>query len=206
VVLAEVSRVLAREHGVRVAAALGFENTYALALRRARAEALGARRISDLAPHAGALEIGGDYEWFGRAEWRALVAAYGLAFRATRTMDPTLLYAAAGEGAVDVIAAYSTDGRIAAYDLVPLEDDRGVIPPYDAVVLVRLGLAPEVVAALAALDGRIDAAAMRRMNLAVDRDDRTPREAARTGTGFNEANESNVSKEPDSTDSIRLRR
>ena len=180
--LADVSAALEREHGVRVAAALGFENTYALALRRERAEALGVRRISELVPHARGLEIGGDYEWFQRAEWHALLAAYGLAFRATRTMDPTLMYAALAEDEVDVISAYSSDGRIAAYDLVLLEDDRAAIPPYDAVVLVSSGLAaraPEVVAALHALDGAIDADAMRRMNLAVDRDGRTPREVAR---------------------------
>ncbi len=180
--LADVSEALAREHGVHVTAALGFENTYALALRRERAEALGVRRISELVPHAPALEIGGDYEWFQRAEWRALRAAYGLAFHSTRTMDPTLMYAALAEDEVDVISAYSSDGRIAAYDLLLLEDDRGAIPPYDAVVLVSAGLAtrvPAVVAALRALDGAIDADAMRRMNLAVDRDGRTPREVAR---------------------------
>jgi glycine betaine/choline ABC-type transport system substrate-binding protein len=97
-------------------------------------------------------------------------------------MDPTLLYAAAAEGAVDVISAYSTDGRVAAWDLVLLEDDRGVIPPYDAVVLTSRALgdrAPDVVAALGRLGAAIDADAMRKMNLAVDRDGRTPREVAR---------------------------
>jgi osmoprotectant transport system permease protein len=180
-VLADVTSALEREHGVRVVAALGFENTYALALRRDRAEALGARRISDLAAHAASLEIAGDYEWFQRAEWRALLSAYGLAFRATRTMDPTLLYAAAAEGAVDVISAYSTDGRVAAWDLQLLEDDRGAIPPYDALVLTSRALAeraPDAMEALGRLDGAIDGAAMRRMNLAVDRDGRTPREVA----------------------------
>jgi osmoprotectant transport system permease protein len=182
-VLADVAAFLEREHGIRIAAVLGFENTYALALPRARAGALGVRRISELARHAPRLEIAGDYEWFQRAEWRALVAAYGLGFRATRTMDPTLLYAAAAEGAVDVISAYSTDGRLAAYDLVTLEDDRGVIPPYDAVVLVSRGLAeraPAVAKALGRLAGTLDAATMREMNLAVDRDGRTPREVAGT--------------------------
>jgi osmoprotectant transport system permease protein len=89
------------------------------------------------------------------------------------------MYAAVAEDDVDVIAAYSTDGRIAAYDLVLLEDDRRAIPPYDAVVLVRRGLSDDATAALAGLAGRIDAGAMREMNLAVDRDGRTPREVAR---------------------------
>jgi osmoprotectant transport system permease protein len=184
-VLAEVARAL-ESRGVHVAAALGFENTYALALRRDRAEALGVRRIGDLVPHAASLEIGGDYEWFQRAEWRALVAGYGLAFRATRTMDPTLMYAAVAGGDVDVIAAYSSDGRIAAYELAVLEDDRGVIPPYDAVVLTGPALAaraPDAVEALGRLAGAIDGAAMRRMNLAVDRDGRSPREVARAFLG-----------------------
>jgi osmoprotectant transport system permease protein len=180
--LAELASTLARKHGVRVAAALGFENSYALALRRERAEALGLRRIGDLGPHAASLAIGGDYEWFQRAEWRALVAAYGLAFRTTRAMDPALMYAALARGEVDVIAAYSSDGRIAADGLVLLEDERGVIPPYDALVLAGPSLearAPGALAALARLSGTIDADAMRRMNLAVDRDGCSPREAAR---------------------------
>jgi osmoprotectant transport system permease protein len=97
-------------------------------------------------------------------------------------MDPTLMYAALAEDEVDVISAYSSDGRIAAYDLVLLEDDRSAIPSYDAVVLVSAGLAaraPEVLTTLHALDGTIDADAMRRMNLAVDQGGRTPREVAR---------------------------
>jgi osmoprotectant transport system permease protein len=182
-VLREVTTVLAREYGVAVAAALGFENTYALAMRGDRARELGVRSIGDLAGVAPRLEIAGDYEFFQRAEWRALEAAYGLAFRATRSMDPTLMYAAVAAGEVDVISAYSTDGRVAALDLVLLEDERGVIPPYDALVLVGPALAaraPDVVDALRGLTGAIDAAAMRRMNLAVDRTGLTPAEAAGT--------------------------
>jgi len=182
VVLREVTGFLAREHGIAVAASLGFENSYALALRADRARALGVKRIGDLGAVARGLEIAGDYEFFQRAEWRALTAAYALPFRATRTMDPTLMYAAVAAGEVDVISAYSTDGRIAALDLVLLEDERGVIPPYDALVLVGPGLqgrAPEAVEALRGLEGTIDADAMRRMNLAVDRESRTPADVAR---------------------------
>jgi len=180
--LARVTRFLARTHGVDVAAALGFENTYALAMRATRAEALGVSRISDLRARAHELSIGGDYEFFERAEWRALVDAYRLAFRDRRVMDPTLMYAAVAAGEVDVISAYSTDGRIQALDLVLLADDRGVIPPYDAVVLVSPALqarAPEVVEALGQLAGAIDGDAMRRMNGGVDQDGRSPSDVAR---------------------------
>jgi osmoprotectant transport system permease protein len=182
VVLREVTAFLARERGIAVAAVLGFENAYALAMRADRARELGVTRIGDLTGVADGLEIAGDYEFFQRAEWRALTAAYALPFRNTRTMDPTLMYAAVAAGEVDVISAYSTDGRIAALELVLLEDELGVIPPYDALVLVGpalQGRAPEAVEALGRLAGEIDAGAMRRMNLAVDQGGRTPAEVAR---------------------------
>ena len=92
------------------------------------------------------------------------------------------MYQAVAEGEVDVISAYSTDGRIASYDLVLLEDDRGVIPPYDAIVLASAELAeehPEVVEALRPLIGAIDAATMQRMNLTVDGDGASAGAAAR---------------------------
>ena len=135
-VLAEVREFLRSEHAIEVAAALGFENTYALGMRADHARRLGIERISQLAPHAPQLEIGGDYEFFQRPEWTALQRLYGLAFRAERSMDSSLMYQAVAQGEVDVITAFSTDGRIAAQDIALLEDDRGAIPPYDALVLV----------------------------------------------------------------------
>ena len=177
-----VAEHLSREYGIEVAAALGFENAYALGLRGDRARELGVARISDLARVAPGLEIGADYEFLQRPEWAALVRVYGLAFRAERSMDPALLYQALAQGEVDVISAFTTDGRIAAQGIWLLEDDRGVIPPYDALVLVGPRLrreAPDALAALATLDGAIDADAMRRMNLAVDRDGASPAAVAR---------------------------
>lgn len=180
--LDEVRRWLLAEHGIVLVGAFGFENTYALALRAAEAQRLGIRRISDLAKFAERLEIGGDYEFFQRAEWKALRESYGLAFRRLRSMDPALMYQAAAGGEVDVISGYSTDGRIAALDLAVLEDDRGVIPPYDAILLASPGFARTHSAALRALgelSGAIDAAAMQRMNFAVDSGGRAPAEVAR---------------------------
>src|SRR5258706_9612441 len=97
-------------------------------------------------------------------------------------MDPSLMYQAVAAGDVDVASAFSTDGRIAAFALRVLEDDRGAIPPYDAVVLASARLVREearVVAALAGLAGTIDAETMRRMNAAVDHDGRSPEAVAR---------------------------
>jgi osmoprotectant transport system permease protein len=181
-VLAEVEAFLREEYGVTLVAALGFENAYALAMPRETAQRLGVESISDLAPRTGTMTIGGDYEFFARPEWEALEDVYGLRFGERRSMDASLMYQAAEQGNVDVIGAFSTDGRIEAVDLMVLEDDRHVIPPYDAVVLAGPSLTrrhPEVVSALQALAGTIDAATMRRMNLAVDRDGDPPSAVAR---------------------------
>ena len=97
-------------------------------------------------------------------------------------MDPSLMYDALTRGSVDVISAFSSDGRIVAYELDLLADDRGAIPPYDAILLAGRRLAEKEPAALEALEslvGRIGPDAMRRMNLEVDSKNATPREVAR---------------------------
>jgi osmoprotectant transport system permease protein len=179
--LREVRDYLTREHEVVLAARLGFENTYGLGMRQDRARELGIQTISELTTHAPMLEIAGDYEFFGRPEWRALRDVYGLKFHRQRGMDSSLMYQAVHESQVDVIGAFSTDGRIAAFDIKLLRDDRGVIPPYDAIVLTNARVAremPEVLQALERLGGRVSEAQMQRMNLLVDRDGQTPRAVA----------------------------
>ena len=181
-VLDEVTRFLRDEYGITVVGALGFENTYALGMRSRHAAELGLTTIADLAARAPRLTIGGDYEFFQRAEWRALVETYGLAFADEISMDSSLMYQAVADGEVDVISAFSTDGRIAAFDIALLDDDRGVIPPYDAIVLVspRLPVAmPEVVRALETLVGAIDERRMQELNLRVDLGGESPADAAR---------------------------
>ena len=171
VLLDRVRGFLHDRHGVTLAASLGFENTYALSVRGADAERLGLRTIGDLAPVARQLVFGGDYEFFARPEWPSVRDAYGLAFRERRSMDPSLMYQAVASGEVDVITAFGTDGRIDAFGLRVLEDDRRAVPPYDAVVLAGARLAreaPDVLAALAQLDGAIDTDRMRAMNFEVD--------------------------------------
>jgi len=123
-VLDTMTAWLAAEHGIEALGPLGFENAYALAMRRDHAEKLGITSIADLAPLAGSLTIGGDYEFFARPEWLAVRDAYGLAFAAERTFDSTLMYSAAAEVPADVISAFSTDGRIAAFDLLVLDEPR----------------------------------------------------------------------------------
>lgn len=180
--LAAVERFVRERDGIELVCDLGFENAYALAMRSADAERLAITRIGDLATRAPTMSIGGDYEFFSRPEWRAVRDTYGLRFASERSMDSSLMYQAAATGDVDVISAFSTDGRIAALDLRVLEDDRGAIPPYDAIVLASARLArehPEVVTALRRLARTIDAPRMRAANLAVDEQGATPADVAR---------------------------
>lgn len=172
-VLAEMTRWLQRQHGIVSLGSLGFENTYALAMRQDRAAALGLHSIDDLSTVAAGLVIGGDYEFFGRPEWRQLHDVYQLDFARQVSFDSTFMYDAVARGEVDVISAFSSDGRIEALDLVVLDDTRGVIPPYDAVVLLSPTAATRsaLVTTLRTLVGTIDARTMRQANHRVDRDD-----------------------------------
>lgn len=172
VVRDEVSWWLASRHAVRSLGSLGFENSYALAMRRAQAEALGIRTLADLAPHAPQFTIAGDYEFFGRPEWRDLRATYGLHMDRQIDMDSTFMYPALAAGEVDVISAFSSDGRIAAFDLVTLADPAQVVPPYDALVIVSAEAAedPQLVAALRGLIQGVSIEAIREANYQVDRD------------------------------------
>jgi osmoprotectant transport system permease protein len=170
--LRELGEWLRDEQGVVMLGTLGFENAYALAMRRVRAEELGIRSIEDLARHAASLTIGGDFEFFARPEWRALHEAYGLEFKDRRQFQSTFMYKAAASGEVDVISAFSSDGRIAAEDLVVLADPKQVILPYDAVILVSPGRAQDELLrrALLPLVGSVTVERMREANLMVDRD------------------------------------
>jgi osmoprotectant transport system permease protein len=182
-VLAEMAAWLRRERGIEVLGDLGFENAYALAMRRDRAEQLGIKTVEDLVARAPELAIGGDYEFFDRPEWASLRDAYGLRFRVQRQMDSSFMYGAAVNGDVDVITAFSSDGRIARFDLLVLDDPKQALPPYDAVLMVSPKRAADgdLRRALAPLAGKIDVELMRAANLRADRDQdkETPAQAAR---------------------------
>jgi osmoprotectant transport system permease protein len=166
-VLAEMKDWLNREAGIVMVGGLGFENAYALIMRSDRARALRIRTLADLARQAPSLSIAGDYEFFGRPEWQLLRQVYGLPFREQRTMQPEFMYAAAASGEVDVAAGYTSDGRIAQHRLTVLEDNKRVIPPYDAVLLVSPRRASDeaLLAALAPLANSINVTVMREANL-----------------------------------------
>ncbi len=158
--------------GLEVLERWGFNNTYALAMRRDKAEELGVTKISDLAPMAGDLNIGTEYEASTREDGvPGLQKAYEFEFGDMTTLDPGLMYTAVEAGDVDVITAYSTDGRIESMDLVLLEDDREFFPPYDAAPVVRIEVLeanPEIRDVLNQLAGKIDDARMTSMNNMAD--------------------------------------
>ncbi|MGY3450740.1 glycine betaine/choline ABC-type transport system substrate-binding protein [Bradyrhizobium sp. USDA 4353] len=164
--LAALKQDLAKDK-VTLLGELGFENAYALVMPRKKAEALGIRSIEDLTRHTSGMSIAGDYEFFSRPEWAALRDAYGLAFRAQRQMQPDFMYAAVASGEVDVIAGYTSDGLIAKYDLVVLDDPKHAIPPYDAILLLSPRRSDDraLQEALRPLLGRIDIATMQQANL-----------------------------------------
>jgi osmoprotectant transport system permease protein len=168
----EMARWLAAEHRITSLGALGFENTYALVMREDAARRLGVTSIEDLVAHAPRLALGSDYELLGRPEWARLRNTYQIEFASQRSFDPTLMYPAVAQGDVDVITAFSTDGRIPAFGLRVLTDPRRGFPPYDAVLLVgpRASSDQRVIAALAPLLGALDAETMRQANRMVDVD------------------------------------
>ena len=178
--LAELSQWLQKSLGIRMLGSLGFENAYALSMARKKAEALNIRSVSDLVGHAGGLTVAGDYEIFARPEWTALRNAYGLKFRAQRQMQPEFMYKAVAAGEVDVISAYTSDGQIATYELTVLADDKHVIPPYDAILLVSRKRADDgkLITALKPLIDSIDVATMREANARASNGSATPDEVA----------------------------
>jgi osmoprotectant transport system permease protein len=181
-VLKQMAAWLKDKHGIGYLGPIGFENAYAFVMPRAKAEALHIETLADLAAYAPRMKIGGDFEIFTRPEWRAVVKAYGLKFGTQRTFQPNFMYKAVTGGDVDVISAFSSDGRIAEYDLKIITDPKGALPPYDAVLLVSPQRAKDekFLAALRPLIGAIDLKTMQQANLMVDRqtDKRTPEQTA----------------------------
>lgn len=162
---------------------LGFNNTYALAMRQEQADELGITTISDLQEHAGDLRFGGTQEFLTRPDGLpGLQETYDLEFSEERGMDPGIMYQALDEEQVDVISAFATDGRIPGLGLVTLEDDLGFFPPYFAAPVVRdelLSEDPAIADVLNQLAGAIDDETMANLNLQVDEGGQEPRDVAR---------------------------
>jgi len=183
-VFSQVKSEYAQRFRLDVEEPLGFNNTFALVIRGADARRLNVRTISGAATFAPQWQAGFGYEFMERQDgYQGLVRTYGLRFKAPpRIMDLGLLYKSLVEKQVDIVAGNSTDGLIAARDLVVLADDRHYFPPYQAVPIVRketLTRHPEVAAALDQLAGTISDEDMRRMNYSVDGEHKDIQEVVR---------------------------
>ena len=171
-------RLQLAQYGVGMTGKLGFNNTYALVMRREQAQQLGIHQISDLSRDPQLL-VGLSHEFLGREDgWTPLCARYGLYMRNVRGMDHTLAYEALAKGEIDVMDAYSTDARIAEEDLVVLRDDRGFFPQYQAVFLYRLNADPRILQALRSLEGTLTEKRMIQLNAIAERTSDYSRAAA----------------------------
>lgn len=163
-------------------APFGFNSTYTITVRSRDAAREGWKKISDLVQKADTLRAGFTAEFSERPDgYPGLQQAYGLAFGKVFDLDPGLMYKAVARGEVDLICAFSTDGRIKAYDLTVLEDDRNFFPPYYAAPVVRLQALeayPELRDALEPLSGAISDRTMQTLNFEVDEEGRSPEEVA----------------------------
>jgi len=184
-VRAEVERAWREKFDAEWMPSFGFDDTFAILVRKADADRLSMKNVSDVAAHASELRPGFGYEFVARADgFDAFSSAYGLHFKDRPvTMELGLTYRALADGKVDLIAGNSTDGLIDKLGLFQLVDDKRFFPPYEAAPIVRkkaLDSNPKIASALARLAGKIDAKTMRRMNYEVDAEGKSAAEVART--------------------------
>ncbi len=166
-------RVALAARGLGISDPLGFENTYALAVSRNVATRFALTQVSELAAHPD-LRVALSHEFVGRRDgWPGLSKRYGLNPTSLSAIDHALAYEAIARGEADVVDVYTTDAKIARFDLVVLADDRHFFPPYDAVLVYRADLPTRVPAFARVMDrmrGAINAPAMQRMNARVELD------------------------------------
>jgi len=179
----EVQRRCREDHDVHWLEPFGFNNTYALAMREDLAADLGVTRISDLVGHQDTLRAGFGFEFGSRNDgYPGLATAYGLDLVNTRTVEHALAYEAIQSGAIDLMDAYSTDGKLLRFRVRVLEDDRRFFPPYNAAPMVRgatLRRHPEIQRALSRLAFRLTDLDAQALNYIVESDGVAPRDAAR---------------------------
>jgi osmoprotectant transport system permease protein len=155
--------------GIGMTEPLGFNNTYALVMRRSEAQRLGIRSIGDLRKHP-ELKIGLTHEFLDRQDgWRPLRERYALPQRNVIGIDHALGYAALANGSIDVKDAYSTDAKVEQNDLVVLQDDLQFFPKYEAVFLFRSSMSPDAINTLRRLEGTLDEKRMIRLNAEAER-------------------------------------
>lgn len=179
----EANKLLNEQFDMELLEPMAYENTYALAMKREVAEERGISKISDLVADEANWRAGFTLEFIDRQDgYRGIQELYGLNFGSVQSMEPALRYQAIENGDVDIIDGYSTDSEIRQYDLVTLEDDLDLFPPYQGAALMRNDFAeenPTIVKALNRLAGKITEDQMIDMNYQVNVEGKQPAEVAR---------------------------
>lgn len=168
-----VQREFRKQYGFKFFDSYGFDNTYAFTISNELAEKKGYEKISDLMNDAGELRLGVDSAWLKRKGdgYKGFVDTYGLEFGETYPMQIGLVYDAVKSGQMDIVLAYSSDGRIKVNDLKLLEDDKHYFPPYDCSPVVTEELLkryPQIEDELNKLIGEINTETMQELNYEVD--------------------------------------
>lgn len=160
------------KYGITWLKGLGWNNTYVLSVRKDTMEELGIKTISDLSSYSSDMILGCDNEFLGRTDgMKGLKEVYGISFKQEKSMDQGLTYAALDKKQIDVNVSYSTDGRIAKFDLINLKDDKDFFPPYYITPILKLKFAekyPDIVELLNGLENVWSENEMQKYNLMVD--------------------------------------
>ncbi|GJM20528.1 MAG: ABC transporter permease [Planctomycetota bacterium] len=179
----EVARAYEERFDIRWLPPFGFSNSYALAVRGELARELGLQSVSDLVPHIAGLRAGVSHEFLNRQDgWPGVSALYALETSTLRGMEHGLAFAALADGDLDLIDAWTTDGKLLRYDITVLRDDKAFWPPYHCAPIVRVDALerhPELEPLLGRLGLRLSNRRMQALNLAVEIDGRSFRDVAR---------------------------
>ena len=161
----------------------GFDNTYAFMVTKKFAEENNLKTVSDLEKIKDKISVGVDTAWIKREGdgYKAFKDTYGFAFKTIYPMDIGLVYTALASGEMDLVLGYSTDGKISSYDLVVLEDDKRLFPPYDCSPVSSKAIVekyPEVEETIMKLVGQISSETMQELNRQADEDLEMPAKVA----------------------------
>lgn len=188
----EAMRIELQKQGIGMTGELGFNNTYALVMLRSKAEQLGIKTISDLKKHPD-LRAGPTPEFLGRQDgWKPLLARYGVTISDVHGIEHGLGYTALKSDQIDLKDCYSTDSKIAEYDLVMLDDDLHFFPQYRALFLYRLDMPAKAIDTLKTLEGKIDGARMIALNGLAEKEKNYTAAAATFSLSGNKANPNNA--------------
>ena len=166
----DIRSELKNKYSINVSKKIGFNNSYALVMKREKAQKLGIKKISDLKNHPD-LVIGISHEYLKRKDgWKPLLRAYGLKFNNVSGFQHDLAYRALDHGKIDITDTYTTSSQKEVLDLIILEDDLDFFPRYEALYLYRDELPDEAIDAMDSMAGKIDEQLMDKMNSIADKD------------------------------------